>query len=416
MAEVTTGARDFISVDQGAHTASYNMHGSFTGEVQSTVTRRLDYYLDAVLVATGLHGQVSTLNTSWNSYTNGQIPKNLVADEDGYSWKARVTSNIYGSLVGALKYFKTHAVTATASTPSSSAVTFETATIACNYYPNVNVSSCSAQLQYKKTADPGWTNAGSPVTDGGYSQASASEDITGLDASTQYQFRLVITRTTENETSLTSAVSSFTTEAGVPDLTTDAVTNIAATTAILHGTLVINEGTGVNVYFKWDENTPPVANQTANQSKSADDSFQQAISGLSYNTLYYFQAFTSFSSPAGSPLSGSILSFTTAADPSAKIGSFWVEDVRVDWVDTNRFVKSSTGVDLGLQAGAKKASIWVEGDNLHYIDDDNHERRINGILGDVVAGLPGSIWVQAVVHQLRWITEVTNKEASMAAF
>ena len=321
-----------------------------------------------------------------------------------------------GSVVG----FMTNAVNPTIGTPSLSGETYNTVTVDGNWTPATSGTTVTVWVQYKRNVDPTWTTWGSSSGTGtGYNSRSITQTvITGLDSDTLYNFRLYVDRagTTNSTVDYYGSTASATTSPGTPEVTTNAATNIAATTAILHGTLVINEGAGVNVYFKWDENTPPVANQTANQSKSADDSFQQAISGLSYNTLYYFQAFTSFSSPAGSPLSGSILSFTTAADPSAKIGSFWVEDVSVDWVDTNRFVKSSTGADLGLRTGKKKGSIWVEGDNLHYIDNDTHERRITGILGDVVAGLPGSIWVQPVVHQLRWVTEVSNKEASMGAF
>ena len=223
----------------------------------------------------------------------------------------------HGTSTGAILLAKTKANVAAAQTPTSSSVTSTTATIACNYTPNVNSSTCSAQLQYKKTTDVSWTNAGSPQTTGGTTEISISRNITGLEPSTQYQERLVITRATINDTTLTSATASFTTLAGEPTVTTDAASVVASASAILNGTLDINAGTGVDVYFKWDTATPPVANTTANQSKSADGAFEQAISGLTASTLYYFQAFVSFSTPTGSPNEGSILSFTTAADPVA---------------------------------------------------------------------------------------------------
>jgi len=239
------------------------------------------------------------------------------AYDTSYGVTAWTTTAAEGFESGAELQAKSNAQAALADTPTSSAITSSTATIACDYTPNVNASTCSAQLQYKKTTDPSWTNAGSAQTTGGSSEIPISRNITGLTASTQYQVRLVITRTTNNDTSLTSATASFTTEADVPSVTTDAATGVAATSAILNGTLDINGGTGVNVYFKWGTDNPPTQNTTANQSKSADGSFDQAISGLSASTTYYVQAFASFSTPAGSPVSGSVQSFATPADPLA---------------------------------------------------------------------------------------------------
>ena len=114
-------------------------------------------------------------------------------------------------------------------------------------------------------------------------------------------------------------MASFTTAAGVPVVTTQAASNVNPTTAVLNGYLVSNDAEGVNVYFVYSESTPPIVGsggiKTADQSMSADGSFQQAISGLIKETLYYFRAYASFTSPAGSPKYGAILSFTTPNDP-----------------------------------------------------------------------------------------------------
>ncbi len=256
-------------------------------------------------------GTGGAANGSWTRNTGGT----LTADEN-YMFRARGYDNgyQYGSVISS----KTAAMIAVVSTPTSSAITATTATIACNYTPRTLRSTCSAQLQYKKTTDVIWINAGAPAANGGYSNVNHSLGITGLESSTQYQVRLVITRGTVNDTSLTSPTHSFTTLAGEPLVTTNAATGVAAASATLNGSLVINAGTGVNVYFKWDTVNPPVANQTANQPMSADGTFNQAISGLSANTTYFFQAFVSFSTPTGSPNEGSVLSFTTPADPLAE--------------------------------------------------------------------------------------------------
>lgn len=244
---------------------------------------------------------------SWNS-----VIGSLVADKV-YKFRATVAG-----ANGATKSKKTGAVVASASTPSSSAVTSTTATISCDYFPNVNESTSSAQLQYKKTTDPSWTNAGSPNTSGGYAEVTESEDLTGLEAATQYQVRLVITRTTATGTSLTSSTASFTTDAGVPTVTTDAASVVTNSSANLNATVTVNSGTGVEVYWMWGTTSGALDQTTSTQAVSSDGSFGVNISGLSASTTYYFQAFTSFTTPAGSPASGSELSFATAADPAAE--------------------------------------------------------------------------------------------------
>src|SRR3989304_3882285 len=163
----------------------------------------------------------------------------LTADKT-YKFRAKGEDGVPSSDVGTTKSKKTGAVVASASTPTSSAITSTTATIACNYYPNVLESTASAQLQYKRTVDPTWINAGTPGTLGGYVQRSATAALSGLLPSTQYQVRLVITRTTSTDTSLTSATASFTTLAGEPAVTTDAASSVASASAILNGTLDIN--------------------------------------------------------------------------------------------------------------------------------------------------------------------------------
>jgi len=213
-----------------------------------------------------------------------------------------------GTLAG-----KTLAGSPTLGTPTSSAITSTTATIACTFTPNVVQSTFSAQLQYKKTTDVDWANAGSPATTG----TSVSRDITGLSSSTQYQVRLVLTRTTVNETSTTSSTASFTTSAGVPDVTTNAATTVAHSSATLNSTITINEGTTVEAYWKYGVQNPPTDTTTASQAAVAGANSVN-ITGLTASTLYYAQAFASFATPAGSPSSGAVVSFTTSSNPAAE--------------------------------------------------------------------------------------------------
>ena len=286
--------------------------------------------------------------------------------------------------------FKTNALAAVMPAPGSSAITSHEATITTNTFtPNVTDSTWVVSLYYKKTTDVSYVLAGSSAVDNPF-----SFDLTGLDAFTEYSFYAEIVRTTNNNTTLASSVQTFTTAEGVPEVVTNVATSVTATSAILQGTLDINEGTGVNVYFKWDTVTPPVANQTANQSKSADGDFSQAISGLGLNK-YYFQAFASFATPSGSPVSGGIQSFVFA-----KPGSLWVEGTKLHVISTSFQIYAAEGTLIGAAAG-QIGSVWVEGDNLNYIDSSGNERSIAGSDEGVQTGKAGSIWQEA--NYLGWL-------------
>lgn len=312
-----------LSINQGAHTADYEFYGSWSGG--SGVSNGVDWRTEMGYTA----GANFPLNTntghddfaaSGNFTASGNDAVSLTCDEADFAFRSVVSDLGLGQTKrGSTIIQKTVAVTATASTPTSSAVTFNSATIACNFFPNTLDSTSTTKMQYRKFGDSTWIDApGGTQSNSGYSQVSISRNLTGLLSSTLYEFRLSMTRNTVNATTLDSVIATFTTSAGAPSVVTNAVGNVAATSAILNGTLTINDGTGVNVFFKWDTVNPPVANQTANQPKSASGAFEQSISGLAATTTYFFQAFASFTTPTGSPVSGSVLSFTTPNNPAAE--------------------------------------------------------------------------------------------------
>lgn len=379
------------------NTTECDVSGIFTGNSPPGDRVYRDNEYGITLVTENLVASAYSTNASgvWTKRCSG-----LTAD---VTWKFRALAffdlnwgQVYGNTISG----QMMAHVAAAGTPTSSAVGMTTATIACLYTPNVTQSSCSAQLQYKKTTDPSWTDAGAAQTTGGYTQVSISRDLTGLDFDTEYQFRLVITRTTFNDTSLTSATSTFTTLEGTPVVVSDTPTSVTATSATLNGTLDINGGTGVNCYFKWDTVTPPVANVTANQSMSADGSFSQAISGLGASK-YYFQAFASFATPAGSPVSGAIRAFVFA-----KAGSIWVEGTKLHIISSTFEIYAAEGTLVGAAVG-QLGSLWVEGNNLNYIDSSGNERYITGSDEGVQSGQVGSIWHEG--NYFAWLDSSQHK-------
>ncbi len=323
MATCATGSIMLGSAPSNRYVQYITMQGnSYSGATYGVgVEMYSQWGLSVVTENTQDDGLNQNASDSWNSV----VGSNIEADRT-HRFRARVYDYQTGNFAnGTTKSKKSSAMLATTSTPTSGSITSTSATISCYYYPNCYESTASAQLQYKKTVDSTWINAGTPGTSGGgsaaYSQLLESEPISGLQPSTQYNVRLVITRDTQNADgqSLTSAIHSFTTLAGEPLVTTNAATSVTSTSAVLNGTLDINEGTGVNVHFVWDTANPPVANVTADQPMSADGTFQQHISPpLNPSTPYYFKAVVTFSTPTGSPNEGSVLSFTTPADPAAE--------------------------------------------------------------------------------------------------
>ena len=294
---------------------TYFFYAEWSSTATITVTTRNFFYTYGTNTWTAW-----TTGTSgfWYSTLAGSNPANIPLDVN-MSWYPYLTDDNGNHVYGATIVTRTYANAATASTPSVSNITSSSADLSCDFVPQVNVSTCSAQLQYKRTVDSVWLSAGLPNTTAtGTTTATVGPiSLTGLTASTSYDVRLLINRTTSSNPTTTSTVVSFTTSPGAPTVTTDPASTISETTAQLNATVTVNAGTNVQVYWKWDTVNPPVAHITAGQTVSADGSFQQALSGLTANTTYYSQAFTSFVTPTGSPASGSVVSFSTATSPQA---------------------------------------------------------------------------------------------------
>ncbi len=224
----------------------------------------------------------------------------LTADKT-YYFQAEANSGESAEALGAVRAKKTGAVVATASTPTSSNVAATTADIACDYLPNVLESTATAQLQYKRTTDPTWTNAGTAGTLGGYVTRSATASLTGLDPNTQYQVRLVITRNVSaGGTSVTSASASFTTISAAPFLTNNQASGVSYDNANLNATVEVPTGGTCRVRFEYGEETgPPFSFTTAWQEFLTAGTFnvQQHVTGLTPSTLYHYDSRVGWPSP-----------------------------------------------------------------------------------------------------------------------
>jgi hypothetical protein len=298
-----------VSVDQGAHVSVHRFTGnaSWTGNL-STITWLFRTGADPSTTTDDNVGTSGDVDGSVSGFT---FDKSLDSD---ITWTWRTRTSGYFVSTDSILTFKTYAVTATASTPTSSAIDTTIATITCNYFPNTNASTASVLLEYRQLGGSTWTTAGATDTGKtGYSELSISRDLTGLTPSTTYEFRLSMTRNTSNATTLTSAIATFTTSAATPTITTNAASNIGTGDATLNGTVNPN-GLSTTYHFVWGTtNGGPYPNTTAAQGPSSSSSniaYSQTISGLSTSTTYYYKAVATYS---GTDYSGSQVSFTTEA-------------------------------------------------------------------------------------------------------
>lgn len=315
---VYNGAPVLTSHDDGTRTAGYTMNGGWSGASGSAFD-----YIDFSILWSYPGG----------GHSFGQI-WGVSADSRGFTGFVAYDTDCYSDASGTAYYsdgsaspqsrdagqynFRSYAMPASASTPSSSAVTDSTATIACDFYPNTNVSLATVWLEYKKQSDNTWIQAGATSVYSSYLLKNISRSLTGLSPSTVYNVRLRMTRATSNDTSLTSATASFTTSAPpAPAVSSAAATVVTSNGASLNGSLVYNGFNG-NAFFVYgtDPTLSTGTTQTANIPETSDASFNQAISGLTASTVYYFKAGYSYNGGVDT-VYGSILSFTTADDPLA---------------------------------------------------------------------------------------------------
>ncbi|MBA7484012.1 hypothetical protein ES707_19531 [subsurface metagenome] len=96
---------------------------------------------------------------------------------------------------------------------------------------------------------------------------------------------------------------------GVPTVTTNAATGLAADLATLNGMLDSDGGEACDCGFEWGE-AVPYGNTTPTQSRTTDQAFSQPITGLQPKTTYRFRAFATNSAGTGY---GTIRTFTTPA-------------------------------------------------------------------------------------------------------
>jgi hypothetical protein len=296
------------AVDQAVHTVLVDFQGSW-GELTPLDLGESGYFgfiwgigayteQGPINAITGLFGFPSTSEYGTYNYTPGStvggdfIVQSALAADSNYLMRARGYGHLGDTQYGAESPFKSNAVDATSSAPVASGVTSVAANLSCDYYPNTSASTCTVTLQYKRSIDPGWTNAGaSDAGISGYAVQNIARSISGLTPATQYDVRLSITRTTNNSTTFTSATTQFTTPAAAPTITTNPASNLSGTGATLNGTVNPNS-IATTYYFDYGA-TSAYGSTTAVQgpnSGAVPVTYNAVIGPLTPNSIYHFRA------------------------------------------------------------------------------------------------------------------------------
>ncbi|MCP5108009.1 MAG: hypothetical protein GY950_31760, partial [bacterium] len=201
----------------------------------------------------------------------------------------------------------------TVDTPTSADITPTTATLGGNV-SSINGANVTERGVYWSTTD-GFTppGQGTNVSEtGDWGTGAFTVPVTGLPPGTTIYFRAYAVNSAGTGY---SAQDSFPTPPLPPTVTTDAVTNITATTATCGGDVTLDGGAPVTSRgVCWSTSTgPTVALSTKTTDGSGTGSFTSSITGLTPATTYYVRAYAVNS--AGTSY-GNEVSFDTADNPS----------------------------------------------------------------------------------------------------
>ena len=206
-------------------------------------------------------------------------------------------------------------------TNSATDILLVSATLNGSFSPNGYDST--AQFRYW-SQDPGSCNddSGTPTPERAISSGSGStaisEPVSGLSVNTIYYFCAIGSNFAGISFGL---LVSFTTGVSTspPAVATSTANGITSSGATFNGNLS-SKGTAaaVNVSFAWGIDAANLNQETAAQPMALTGSFQQAVTGLNFETTYYFRA----KAVGDGAALGDILSFTTSGNNYLAVAHF----------------------------------------------------------------------------------------------
>lgn len=140
-----------------------------------------------------------------------------------------------------------------------------------------------------------WSTAQNPTvslstkTDDGSNIGSFNSTLSGLKPGTVYYLRAYATNTAGTSY---GDQQTFTTELGLPELSTAAVTSLTTTSVVSGGTITHDGGVSINERgVCWSTSPSPTVNDSLVLSGTGSGSFTSSITGLKINTTYYMRAY-----------------------------------------------------------------------------------------------------------------------------
>ena len=277
------------------------------------------------------------------------------------------TTRYYGSYTDTSTWDATYIYTYIGGTTSPSVTVQATSSIAATTATgNGNVTSrgeplatqhghCWAEFSNPTLENCGlnFTQKGVPTVTGAY-----TSNLTALIQNTSYYCRAYITNSVG--TFYSSQQSYFTTSAGVPTLTTDLATEIAATTATGNGSIDNDGGSSITAYgVVWSTSTnPTLASHVGGDSTDEGaitppaviGKFTSLMTGLVANTLYHYKTYATNTTGDGY---GAEVDFTTGIT-----GTPIVTTQKTTGIQSTNAFGQGTIVDIGGAEVTEHGHCW----------------------------------------------------------
>jgi N-acetylneuraminic acid mutarotase len=267
------------------------------------------------------HGLTTTVHFEYGTTTSyGQTTANQTKTGNAYQ---NVAANISGLAASTTYHFRIVAMNssgtvhgsdrtfATLSATGPPVVVTNPATLIASFSATLNGSvdphglSTTVYFQFGTTTSYGLTTGSQTKTGSTYQNVAAN--ISGLNVSTTYHFRVVATNSSGT---VHGADQTFTTlsATGPPVVTTNPATSVTSSSATLNGT-VDPHGLTTSVHFQYGTTTS-YGSTTPSQSKTGNtyQNVSANISGLSASTTYHFRI---VATNGGGSVNGSDRTFTT---------------------------------------------------------------------------------------------------------
>ena len=239
-----------------------------------------------------------------NGSGNGSYTSNITGLNVGTTYYVRAyATNQSGTSYGAEKSFTTGSGLPTVTTASVSNVTANSAKCGGTISDNGGFAVTARGVCWNTVGNP---DVSESHTSNGTGNGTFTSNLTGLNPSTTYYVRAYATNSTGT---VYGAEQTFTTNNGMPQVTTGSVSNITANSAVCSGNVTSDGGITVTVKgFCWSTSQYPTVSSTHSNEGSGMGSFNGSLTNLSIGTTYYVRAYATNSTGTAY---GEQVSFTT---------------------------------------------------------------------------------------------------------